>query len=332
MRTKCWFVLGMWMIAASVAKAQGPGDWNGDGAVNAGDLPGLTQCMTGPNGTLGPTCGAFGFEQSGFVGMTTALAMLAVLPPTINCTPYPDPCGSPDGGRGYIFANYPDQIISACRSSMRKAFPSVCADGDNNLSPAFSAIWIGMQQEDEVTQGPCVERILRWAQCGWIRSRGTSGQLPPPPSVVNRIYAEWSGDASTNDPNAYDIEFRSDLPGSGFVFSGPILLNQQTGLCAYSMDNDLGDLQIFNLGAPGYWQGWCNRASWTSEVYNIQDRVPGRVLATARFSDCRYYLGPAYVEAQPDFIQVVGPRSTNPLFLRFQVVGTDAYELWDSRP
>lgn len=57
-----WFsallILGVLGVVAAPARAQIPGDVNGDGTVNAADLAGLAACMGGPSSTATPECGA----------------------------------------------------------------------------------------------------------------------------------------------------------------------------------------------------------------------------------------------------------------------------------
>ncbi len=78
---------------ASTACVPIPGDFNGDGQVDAADFTELDGCFTGPTGPLGPGCGIFDFDGDNDVDCDDGLAFGAAWTGG-GSAPMPTACGS----------------------------------------------------------------------------------------------------------------------------------------------------------------------------------------------------------------------------------------------
>lgn len=326
-------VRGAMLLAALLACpcfGQLPGDWNGDGQVDSGDLPGLAQCLAGPGSTPGAGCSVFDFSGLGTIGALEAMAMAAMPRAAPVCEIWRNDCGET---RGYVGINVLDNSISASRADMRRAgFGALCGEPGGATDEAFSAAWTGITQVD-LTRPRCQHRVQRWAQLGLIRSRNhVVGR--PATQIAFEYYFEYEGDIEydlTFPPvPAYQVQYRALTPGVTATYT-VTLVDRWTGTVQFCIDDDQGSGWCWAFASPRWNSQYCNRADFTTETLNIGDRTPGVLNSRFELWSCRYTVGDAN-EVTPDFFAWCDDSlSSCPGYFRGHITAVDSLEAWDLR-
>ncbi len=68
-RMSVWIATGGLVLAGTAAPARGNGDYNGDGTIDLADYAEFSECMDGPGGGLGGSCGVFDFSADSDVDL-----------------------------------------------------------------------------------------------------------------------------------------------------------------------------------------------------------------------------------------------------------------------
>lgn len=99
------------VVGASAVRAQGTGDYNGDGRLDADDFAELPRCVAGPAAGLGAGCGAFDFDGDmdadlfDFARLQMAVGAQGVVVETVSVG-NPGNAGDPQGDGSYGSVNY----------------------------------------------------------------------------------------------------------------------------------------------------------------------------------------------------------------------------------
>lgn len=327
-----WFsallILGVLGVVAAPARAQIPGDVNGDGTVNAADLAGLAACMGGPGSTATPECGAvFPGGPVPWIGLMQATRQQAAAARNAGCLDwasgaanrrFPRPSGV---NRGYClineFFNFNIYGVEARIDSTHQ--PSLCLQPTAN-AVAFSLRWVTVAGQN-ILGGS--SRPIWWVQGGVATSRSWGSPLPPRiTTVLTRVYTElWDLNG------AWRVRFFG-VPPSPSVYTVQWYPFGFGSVARWMVEGAPVD-SVLNASLPGFSGG--DRAQWAGETLNVGDRMAGSVANPCRFRDCQWELGTPGnfipLEFFPDEF-LVTPRYLYGAELR----GSDGFDIWDWWP
>lgn len=171
------------MIAAPPARAQMPGDWNGDGLVSYADVNGLDGCLLGPLTAASSACaGALDLNGDGRVSLIDALQQGDQAQPTTtdNCSAWGEESWRGKGFFGYILPYVTTSggaIFGAATTLEPRTFnPFLCrqsVSGETAYTKTGAFVDIRFESDEDIHPDGLtgLRRELFWVQVGFARGR-----------------------------------------------------------------------------------------------------------------------------------------------------------------
>lgn len=323
-------VLGVLGLVATPARAQIPGDANGDGTVDAADLAGLAACMGGPGSEATPAClNIFTIGQSqghdGWVGLFGPLSQQVAASRKNACTFWNSPSGIrrfpnlPYPTRGYVFVReyYPTATVYGAQATIDTSHrPRLCGQ-PTSAATAFSLRWVSIV-------GPAPNQNGQWwVQSGVATRRRWNNPVPPPTTTITTdAYTEIQGQQSSS----YRLRFFA-VPAAPTLFTSewyPTGFSPQRTALFRQEGIEIDHLSNADLPSSS---GGTN-ASWTGETLNLGDYMAGSLSSPCRFRDCKWEVG-----AQNNFLSIEffdGDLVVNPsAYFSGYFVGADGFDMFD---
>lgn len=317
------------LILTTIAKAQVPGDWNGDGVISGADLPGLNACMLGPNVMASTTCAGL-YPGMSNIGVQLAIYLQAANARGSSCLRWSSPSAAVTfplqyglkRGKAMIQLEYPGSSLYGCQATIDTYHtPTLCLQ-PNGAFTAFSVRWVGIAGRTTVVPS----FPLWWIQGGIATRRRWANPTPPATTtILQNTYSELFDETiSTNGISHWSVTFSPAPPLSAEYHVQ--LNNQGSPRRAYWIEDGIVIRIVSNPTLPV--SDGADLAHWAGETLNVADFMAGSRTNPCRFRDCAWELGvpgnviPVELFGDEDFV--------TPFYLYgLDFVGTTGFNIYD---
>lgn len=210
-------------------------------------------------------------------------------------------------GRKYAGAYMRVADIVGIKARIRTRYPRLCCEGvECGKSDAFSTAYAGIADFGAVT---------KWAQVGFTRRRNEGST-----TIIQYRKAEVQGET-------YNLMTDTKhAPAEGATHEHRCELDRETGAWSFYDDGEL-----WHTYADAAWEGAAgSSASWTGEVLNREDDMPGTEGDKCVFTECQYRAGGGEYQDAGIEESHLGNDDSDELGVE-RVSGT-AINIWDRRP
>lgn len=186
--------------------------------------------MAGPLVPATSGCETFDIAGSGSVDIRSAMQMSAsMIGPYHYVTALYNSCSTWNSAtNNKVYRGYAGHHVSGkpatvygIKGLVSAKVPILCP-GSNSV-PSTSSAWLNVTTDESATLPGSGSAAKRWAQCGWIRARGSAydGAVPSSnggPPVANYLYLEVQGDSAAHPANYRMKVFHQPNPADSYYY------------------------------------------------------------------------------------------------------------------